>query len=153
MLLLFSVVPLALAKGATGLEAVHAFAERLATLPYQRWLEIGRTLPADASERSPRAATPAALEAAIAAQGLAFAAWLARDAVETAAFLATDVAWRCSARERRVIARTRRAAEAAALALLVRDALPPPDFATLLAPFEHALPGGEGPGLSVHLAS
>ena len=131
-----------------GLALVNVFVDRLAELPYQAWLAIGRAQLTAAARVAPRATPFAILEATIATQGLGFAAWYARDAVETSAFLATNGASQCSPGGRRVIARAHGAAEAAALALLARDALAPTDFATLYAPFEHVLSSDEMPRLA-----
>jgi len=123
------------------LALVNRFASRLAELPYEEWLAIGRTQLADTARVSPRATTFAILEATIATQGLGIAAWYARDAVETSVFLATNGADPWSMGDRRFIAAAHGAAEDAALALLARDALAPADFTTLFAPFEHVMSG------------
>jgi hypothetical protein len=127
------------------LALVNVFVDRLAELPYQGWLDIGRAQLADAARVSPRATTFAIHEATNAAHRLCIAAWYARDAVETSVFLATSDPAQWSADERRVIASAHGAAEYAALALLARDALAPTDFATLFAPFDHVMSSDHAP--------
>jgi hypothetical protein len=125
------------------LALVDVFVGRLATLPYQAWLDVGRAQPAGRARATTHATTFAILEATIATGGLGIAAWYARDAVETSVFLATGGASQWSASERRAIARAHGVAEGAALALLARDALAPKDFTALFAPFAHVLSSDE----------
>ena len=125
------------------LALVNVFADRLVTLPYREWLDVGNSQIAGTATASQRATAFAILDATLGTQGLGIAAWYARDAVETSAFLATNGVPRCTAGDRRVIAAAHGAAEVAALALLARDALAPADFATLFAPFEHVISSDE----------
>jgi hypothetical protein len=122
---------------------VGAFAERLTILTVDEWLEVGRREIADPHTVSQRVATRAMLDAAIAAHGLAIAAWHARDVVETSVCLATNASPCWTTHERRLMTAAHVAAESAALALLARDALAPADVATLLAPFDHLLARAE----------
>lgn len=130
------------------LALVNLFADRLAELPHDEWLDVGRREMANAANAAHRATAFAILEATISTQGLGIAAWYARDAIETAVFLATNgqPQWRTD--ERRAIAVAHAAAEDAALALLARDALAPTDFAPLFAPFAHVLPSDEATRLA-----
>jgi len=130
------------------LTRVNEFADRLAALPVEEWLDIGRSEIAAPARASLRSTAFALLEAAIAANGLGIAAWYARDTVETSVCLATGGTSCRMARDRRVMAAAHGAAEAAALALLARDVLAPTDFAVLLAPFEHVLSRDEGTRLT-----
>ena len=125
------------------LALVDVFVDRLAALPYEEWLDVGRAHTADRASATMHATMFALLEATIASQGLGIAAWYARDAVETSVFLAANGALQCSDGERRVIARAHGAAECAALALLARGALAPTDFTTLFAPFAHLMSSDE----------
>ena len=129
------------APGDSGaLALVDAFVDRLAQLPAREWIEVGRNELADAGTADRRTTACAMLEATIGAQGLGVAAWYARDAVETAAFLATDGARKWTTADRRAFAAAHHAAEKAAAALLTHALLSPADLATLLAPFERLVP-------------
>jgi hypothetical protein len=130
------------------LALVNVFADRLAALPYDEWLDVGRREMANAASAAHRATAFAILEATISTQGLGIAAWYARDVIETAAFMATNGEPRRRTDERRAMAVAHAAAEDAALALLARDALAPTDFAPLFAPFEHVLSGDEATRLA-----
>ena len=121
------------------LAIVNVFVDRLAELPLQEWLDIGRSQLAYPARASQRATAFAILEATIGTHGLGIAAWYARDAVETAVCMATSGVLSWTARDRRAIAAAHGVAEAAALALLARDSLAPTDLAVLLAPFEQVL--------------
>lgn len=121
------------------LALVNLFVDRLAELPTHEWLEVGRNWIADGARPPQRAAAIEMLDATICAHGLEVAAWYARDAVETSAFLATQRTPRWAATERRIFAAAHGAAEKAALAVLAHDLLAPEQLATLLAPFERAL--------------
>ena len=73
------------------LALVNVFADRLVTLPYREWPEtVGNSQIAGAARASQRATAFAILDATLGTQGLGIAAWYARDAVETSAFLATN---------------------------------------------------------------
>lgn len=116
-------------------EAVHAFADRLADLPTRAWLEVGHSILRDGSSHASRATASALLAATIDGRGLAVAAWYACDAIETSAFYASR-AHRWTRRDRRAFAAAHSAAEDAALALLAGRFVPADDRAMLVAPFE-----------------
>ena len=126
------------------LAIVNVFVDRLAALPLEEWLDIGRNELADPEGVSRRATAFAILEATIGTHGLGIAAWYARDAVETSVCLASSGVPEWAARDHRAMAAAHGAAEAAALALLASDALASTDLAALLAPFEHVLSRDEG---------
>lgn len=125
------------------LALVNVFVDRLAELPTREWLEVGRNRIADSVNAPERAAAIEVLDVTICAHGLEVAAWYARDAVETSAFLATNRTPRWTTTERRIVAAAHEAAETAALALLAHHLLGPEQLATLLAPFERAVSGSE----------
>lgn len=114
---------------------VNVFVDRLAELPLDGWLTIGRSSIGDHSSVGRRATAFAILEATIATNALGVAAWYARDAVETSAFVATRSAARWTSKDRRAFAAAHAAAEEAALALLAHEKLPASDFALLIEPF------------------
>jgi len=126
-------------------ELAAAFLDRLDDLPRAGWIAVGRRLLADPAGHASRQAAAAALTAAIAEQGLVVAAWRLRDAVETAAQLASagclphggrrGALAPCTASERRALEAARLAAERAVLALLVHRWLSAEDYARLVSPF------------------
>ena len=118
-----------------GLDAVQAFADRLADLPTQAWLEVGHSLLRDRSSHAPRATAAAMLGATITCRGLTVAAWYVCDAIETSAFYGSR-ADRWTPGDRRAFSAAHAAAEDAALALLAARFVPAADCATLVAPFE-----------------
>ncbi len=122
------------------LERVNDFVDRLAALPLADWLSVGRLLAADRVALTARSSAWPILDAAIGVRGLRVAAWYVRDAVETAAFLASGSACGWTSDERRAFAGAHRAAEEAALALLVQPDLPAIDFAVFYAPFMYVAP-------------
>lgn len=97
---------------------VNAFVDWLAALPLNAWLEIGRSIASDRSRIASRGIAWEQLQDTIAEHELQVAAWLVRDAVETAAFLAGHSLRRWSPEERRMFAAAHGAAETAALAML-----------------------------------
>jgi hypothetical protein len=129
-------------REAPTLDRVNAFVDRLAELPLTAWLEIGRSLAVDADFQAARSTARAILDATIADRELSIAAWYAKDAVETSAFLASHPSGRLSPPERRAFAAAHGAAEVAALALLAEDHLSAADFAVLYLPFADEVPAG-----------
>ena len=106
-----------------------AFLDALADWSADDWLRLGAFRPV-------RADTLAILEATLAEQRLALDAWRVRDCVETLAFLASCSRSMLREEERQAMARARRAAESAALALLAQGVLPAAVLAELLSPFK-----------------
>ena len=123
-----------------GLAPVDIFADEMAELPVEKWLEVGHALVADEAAASRRAAAIVALDAAIDRRELSVAAWYVRDAVDTCAYLASHTVPRWTSADRRIFAAAHGAAEDAALALLARDHVAPADFEVLFAPFAQCLP-------------
>lgn len=117
------------------LAAVDAFVDQLTELSLERWLALGRQLIADEQGGALRAAAWSAIETAMADQRLGLSAWLARDAVETAACLVCRPATRLSRSERRLFSVVHGAANRAVLAHLARPHLAPTDFEVLVSPF------------------
>lgn len=118
-----------------GLAEVDVFVDRLAELPIDVWLDIGRSLLGDSSTVGQRATAFAILEATIGTHGLGLAAWYTRDAVETSAFVASKSVSRWTSEDRCIFAAAHAAAEDAALAVLARDKLATRDFDLLVVPF------------------
>jgi hypothetical protein len=120
-------------------DAAARFAERLAELDVEQWLTVAFAAEADASARS----TPLALlDALLTHLGLRVAAWSVMDDVATCAHYSVDHASRQEVKKR-VAARlvtARNAANAAALALLLRPILHPGDFDVLYRPFATLVP-------------
>jgi len=112
-----------------------AFLDRLLELSVVDWIRIGRSLIADRDALLVRQRAWALLEAAIADHRLGVAAWEIRDAIDTAACLATRGARGWSRDTRGCFASTHGAAEAAALALLARGHLRADAVAALTTPF------------------
>jgi len=102
---------------------VNAFVDWLAALPLSAWLEVGRAISGNREQIAARGLAWEFLQDAIAEHDLQVAAWFVRDAVETAAFLASHSVRRWSPGERRVFAAAHGGAEAAALSLLGRSFL------------------------------
>lgn len=123
-----------------GLADVDVFVDRLAELPIDVWLDVGRSLLGHNSTVGQRATAFAILEATIGAYGLGLAAWYTRDAVETSAFLASKSVSRWTSEGRCTFAAAHAAAEDAALAVLARDKLAARDFALLVAPYASFAP-------------
>ena len=121
---------------------VHHFVDALCALSLAAWLEMGQRLLGDELGAAARAAAWTALDAAIAERRLGVAVWHVRDAVETAAFLATRRVPRMSRVERRAMVAAQGAAEEAAIALLAREHVRPADYETLAAPFGAWIPVG-----------
>ena len=119
----------------SSLKAVDTLVDRLCDLPLAAWLVIGHAVIADRVGASARAVAFARLETAIASRGLQIAAWHVRDAVDTAAFTAASGITHWTRANHRAFAAAHAAAEDAALALLVGDALSAPDRRVLAAPF------------------
>lgn len=114
-----------------GPERAEEFMEALTMLPAEGWVSVGR---AAAARRHTQAYRTAHLlmEALLADQRLAVPAWTIRDAVDTAAYYAGTCA-PFTRDERRAFDRARDVCEAAALALLLGDALPATDAHELYA--------------------
>jgi hypothetical protein len=118
------------------LSSVDAFVDRLAELTLDQWLDVGHRLVTNQETLALRSTSWAIMDATIADRRLGLAAWHARDAVETMAYVASAAAPRLSRRDRRLFAAAHAAAEDATLAVLVRGHLSPQDFAVLCAPFD-----------------
>jgi hypothetical protein len=116
---------------------VDAFVDRLVELPLSDWLAIGTELSADGGVVAQR--TWHCVQRTIARVGLGLTAWKVRDAVVTAAFLASRRKMRWSRDERSSFATARGAAEATALAFLVRDHVDIETLRCLFAPFASCL--------------
>jgi len=121
--------------GIPAMFAVDAFADRVAKLPWNAWLSVGRSLVEGAPPSTSRATSRAILEATINDAGLAVAAWYVSDAIETSAHYASVSRHRWTSAERRCFAAARAAAEDAALAILASTFLSAEDFDVLCAPF------------------
>jgi hypothetical protein len=123
------------------LDGVNAFVDRLAALALVAWLEIGESVvagtPPPIEERS---AAWSVLTKAITDHALGVAAWYARDAVETSAFLAKACRRRWTSRDRWLFAAAHGVAEESALAVLARPHVDGASFAILIAPFRALLP-------------
>lgn len=119
----------------TPLDDVSTFIDRLAELPAQSWIDIGLGIIARAKSAGRPEAAIAIIDATLAAEGLVVAAWYARDAVETSAFVVSRVGRRWTPAERSAVAATESAAIQAASALLVRDKLSSDDFVAVTGPF------------------
>ncbi len=118
----------------SALVQTKAFVERLADLPLESWLAVGRAVTGHrASDAYASAWT--AVEQAIAQQKLGFAAWHVRDDIETLAHLTIRSGAPLLRRDRPLFAAAHGAAEDAALALLVREHVSPAHVALLCAAF------------------
>lgn len=119
--------------------SVDALLAYIEELPPEAWLALGADHDA---ERAHSTFSTALLirDAAIADHALDCTAWLVRDAVETLAWLAQRRLGRASDRDRARLTRARERIERAALALVVRDALPPVDFDALYVALEPTVP-------------
>jgi hypothetical protein len=125
------------------LELLDVFVDRLAELPLEGWLSIGRDLAA--SDTLPvRQLAWVEVDTAIADRQLAMAAWYVRDAIETTVCLASRQASCWSREQRWWLASTHGAAEAAALALLARHYTSDECRRTLCAPFARQLEESDG---------
>lgn len=119
--------------------AAAEFAEHLAELDLDQWL----TAASAAEEDAPARSTPLALiDALVNHLGLRVAAWSVMDDVATCAHYSLDHASRQVTKQRVVtrLVAARNAANAAALALLVRPLLHPGDFDVLYRPFATLVP-------------
>ena len=116
-------------------EAAAEFTDRLAGLEMEQWL----TVAASAEQEAPARSSALALtEALINDSGLGVEAWSVLDDVTACA---PDVASRVTTRRMlTLLAAAHQAANAAALALLVRPLLHPGDFDVLYRPFATVLP-------------
>lgn len=121
-------------NGQPGRDAVNDFLDRLTELALTVWLSIGREL-SESGSLPVRQLARADVDTAIAERALAIAAWHVRDAIETAACLASHQTWRWSRADRCLFASTHGAAEAAALALLAFQHIPAESLRALCAPF------------------
>jgi hypothetical protein len=113
---------------------VNAFVDWLASLPLALWLDVGRSVASERTRVMARGSAWEELQRALCAQELQIGAWFVRDAVETAAFLASHSVRRWSAADRRWFAAAHGAAETAALALLARPFLEAEQFEALCEP-------------------
>ena len=120
------------------LRTALVFVDRLAEWPLHTWIAVGREVAALPSDPLyTRAWTE--LRTTIRELGLSFAEWRLRDALDTAEFAAVSGHPRLGRADRRHLAATREAAEAAALSLLVRDRLSPVVAARFMKPFDDIL--------------
>lgn len=129
------------------LAGVNAFVDQLVDLPASEWEAVGRAVAADHAALLVRRAAWTAIDGAITDHGLGMTAWYVRDAVDTAAFLASRGVSRWSPDGRRMFAAAHGAAEVAALALLARTRLGADTLSVACAPFETLLettPNGSG---------
>ena len=120
-------------------DAALEFTERLADLGVEQWLMVASATNGDGAARSQALAF---IEALVNHYGLRVAAWSVLDGVATCAYVSTDHTLR-RATTRRLSARllsARNAANAAALALLLRPLLHPADFDVLYRPFATVAP-------------
>ncbi len=115
--------------------AVRRFIDRLASLPTADWLLAGALAREAAQQREEPIRN---LEWLITTQQLGIAAWLATDAVATAAYLAFPSCRQVKPAVAELTAR--RAAEVAAHTLLARRSLRPKEFALLYLPFLTLIP-------------
>lgn len=123
----------------TGSKPVDEFLARVADLSCDEWLLIGtfeRVL-----SRKPEWRSTALLlaDTIVADRRREMARWVANDAIQTCTELAELGSPDHSRRTRELMAFARQAARRAALALLVRDELPPRDFEVLYAPVHDVL--------------
>lgn len=114
---------------------VMAFVDWLAERPLREWLELGREIALARANAAAQGDAWDRVQSAIADRGLQLAAWYVRDAVETAAFLASHSTRRWSRNDRLLFATAHGAAESVALALLARPYLTPEHFSALYEPF------------------
>ena len=121
------------------LASVSEFVDSLVEVPLETWLAIGRNLVADRNGLAVRQAGWGKVETAVREGDLGLAAWSVRDALDTVAFLASRHASRWSREERCAFAATQGAAEAAALALLVRARIRDETVRALCAPFADSI--------------
>ncbi len=122
---------------------VDAFLDHLVELPLAEWLAIGEAVVA-ARERVPvRQRAWDELEATLVSGRLGVTMWCVRDAVDTAAHIATREAYRWSRQERGTFAAAHGAAEVAALALLARDDLSTETYRALTVPFAACIDAAE----------
>jgi hypothetical protein len=102
------------------------------------WLELGGDIADARAQSAARSSAWDGLQVAIFDQGMQLAAWYVRDAVETAAFLASHSGRRRSREDRLRFAAAHGAAETAALALLARPYLTQEHFSILTRRFVRA---------------
>jgi hypothetical protein len=122
--------------------ALERWLDELSTLPFDRWLDIGRACARDASGLQQRATARALLDAIVADQRIELTAWFIHDMVRTVAHPASVAASRARRSERRDFAMARSAADWAALAIATQAWLPRADLDALRAPFD--APAGDG---------
>ena len=143
-----SVVPPAEAEAESwsagaALVCVDAFLHRLVDLPLAHWLAIGEALVADREYVPVRQRAWDKLESDLNDRRLGVAAWQVRDAVDTAAHIASRESHHWLSHDRACFAAAHGAAEAAALALLARDQLPIETYRALTAPFAACVAAAE----------
>ena len=112
----------------------YAFVDRLAELPAAEWVAIGRAVASDHGLLPVRQRAWTAIDDAITDQGLGVIAWYLREAVDTAAFLASRGVSRWPRDGRRMFAAAHSVAETAALALLACADLDPEALHVVCAP-------------------
>lgn len=115
------------------IQRVIPFIERSAEYPVSAWLKFGEAAVADEPDRASRSTARAILDATIADRRMAVAAWLVRDAVDTAAFLVRHSARDISRLNRRHLVAAQQAIEEAALAMLAQRHLSRADVEVLCA--------------------
>lgn len=120
-------------------DAVEQFTDCLGDFDLDDWLAVAAAAEVDAPIRS---TATALLEALIAHLGLGVQAWSIRDDVETVASCLVNQSTRAASRRQALtrLRAARAAANAAALALLLRPLLLPDDFDVLVRPFTHLVP-------------
>lgn len=124
---------------ATSLGCLDGFLDRLVDLPLAEWLAIGESVVADRDRLPVRQRAWDELEAKLLSDRFGLAVWRVRDAVDTAAHIASRELHDWSRAERGMFAAAHGAAEAAALALLARDVLSTETYHALTAPFASCL--------------
>jgi hypothetical protein len=130
-------------RATASLGRVDAFLDQLVELPLAEWLVIGEAVVA-ARERVPvRQRAWDELEAKLVSGRLGVTVWSVRDAVDTAAHIATRESHQWSRQERGTFAAAHGAAEVAALALLARDELPTETYRALTVPFTACIDAAE----------
>jgi hypothetical protein len=135
--------PLEVDQPSQARRGVDAFLDRLIELPLAEWLAIGELIVVDRDHVPVRRRAWDELEAKLRTGRLGVAAWSIRDAVDTAAYIATCESHRWTRHERGAFAAAHGAAEAAALALLARDDLPAEIYRSLTAPFAACVAGAD----------
>ena len=127
----------------SSLGRVDAFLDQLVELSLANWLAIGEAV-VSARELVPvRQRAWDDLEAKLVGGRFGLVVWSVRDAVDTAAYIASRESRRWSRHERETFAAAHGAAEVAALALLARDDLTAEIYRALTTPFATVIGLGE----------